>query len=105
MRGTNTVNKPIFILGALSALALAGGAHAQQFPIADKLADKVVMKYQTSTCEQLAMQKAMKAQQPPSAMEQRVITALRNDPAMRQEFMNRIAAPVVNKLFECGMIP
>ena len=99
------MNKKTFVLTALSALALAGAVQAQQYPIADKLADKVVMKYQTSTCEQIAMQKQMKAQQPPSAMEQRVITALRNDPAMRQEFIDKIAAPVVNKLFECSMIP
>jgi len=30
---------------------------------------------------------------------------LRNDPQMRQAFINRAAAPIANKLFECGMIP
>jgi hypothetical protein len=30
---------------------------------------------------------------------------LRNDPQMRTEFLNRVAAPITNKLFECGMIP
>jgi hypothetical protein len=30
---------------------------------------------------------------------------LHNDPNMRNEFMNRVAAPIANKLFECGMIP
>jgi hypothetical protein len=24
---------------------------------------------------------------------------------MRREFINRVAAPIANKLFECGMIP
>jgi hypothetical protein len=24
---------------------------------------------------------------------------------MRAEFMNRVAAPIANKLFECGIIP
>ena len=38
-------------------------------------------------------------------MEQRAIQLLRNDPQMRTEFLNRVAAPIVNKLFECGMIP
>jgi hypothetical protein len=30
---------------------------------------------------------------------------LRNDPQMRTEFLNRVAAPIANKLFECAMIP
>jgi hypothetical protein len=30
---------------------------------------------------------------------------LRNDPQMRQHFFNRIAGPVMNKMFDCGMIP
>jgi len=30
---------------------------------------------------------------------------LRNDPQLRTEFLNRVAAPVANKMFECGLIP
>jgi hypothetical protein len=30
---------------------------------------------------------------------------LKGDPAMRTEFINRVAAPIVNKMFECGLIP
>ena len=30
---------------------------------------------------------------------------LRNDPQMRTAFLNQVAAPIANKLFECGMIP
>jgi hypothetical protein len=33
------------------------------------------------------------------------VQLLRNDPAMRQAFFNKISAPIVNKMFECGMIP
>jgi hypothetical protein len=29
---------------------------------------------------------------------------LRNDPQMRQEFFNRIAGPVMDKMVDCGMI-
>jgi len=42
---------------------------------------------------------------PPSMEEQRAITVLRNDPQMRAEFINRIAAPIANKMFDCGMVP
>jgi hypothetical protein len=30
---------------------------------------------------------------------------LKSDPQMRQAFIDKIAAPVANKMFDCGMIP
>ena len=30
---------------------------------------------------------------------------LKSDPQARTAFINKIAGPVVNKMFECGMIP
>ena len=30
---------------------------------------------------------------------------LKQDAQMRQAFFNKVAAPIVNKMFECGMIP
>jgi hypothetical protein len=33
------------------------------------------------------------------------IEAMRNNPAMRQAFIDKVAAPIANKLFDCGMIP
>jgi hypothetical protein len=75
----------------------------QQYPIVDKIADKVVQKYETSTCQQLAEKKA--ANVPPRVEEQRAIQILRNDPQMRAEFINRVAPPIANKLFQCGFIP
>jgi hypothetical protein len=74
-----------------------------QHPIADKVAAKVIQKYQTSTCEQLSQEKAKKT--PPSAQEQEAIKILKSDPQLRTEFINKIAAPIANKMFECGMIP
>jgi hypothetical protein len=88
------------IAGALLPLTLAGVAFAQ-YPIMDKVAAKVIQKYQSSTCEQLWQQRG----RPKSAEQQRAIGFLRSDPSMREAFFNRIAGPVVNKMFECGMIP
>jgi hypothetical protein len=65
------------------------------------VADKVIQKYQTSTCEQLWAQK----QQPKSEQEQKVIGLLKSDPQLRIAFMNKVAGPISNKMFECGMIP
>ena len=77
--------------------------NAQQYPMMDKVADKVIQKYQNSTCEQLWEKKSQKA--PPSPQEQRAIAMLKGDPQMRAAFINKIAAPIANKMFECGMIP
>ena len=77
-----------------------GGAQ-QQFPIMDKVANKVIQKYQRESCPQLMAQR----DQPRSPEEQRAIQLLRDDPQMRRAFIDRIAAPIANKLFECGMIP
>jgi len=95
-----------YLLALVSVLLPVGLAQAQEsYPIMEKVAQKVIEKYQTSSCQQLAQQK----KQPPTGqraqMEQRAIQILRNDPQMRTEFLNRVAAPIANKLFECGMIP
>ena len=51
------MNKRTWIVAAAAASFAAGIAYAQ-FPIMDKVADKVIQKYQTSTCEQLWQEKA-----------------------------------------------
>lgn len=87
---------------SLAAAAMAAGvAIAQQFPMLDNIANKVVQKYQGSTCEQLWAQKA----QSKSAEEQRLIGMLKQNPQMRAEFINRVAGPMANRMFDCGMIP
>jgi hypothetical protein len=91
----------MFLLCA--GLLFAGAAAAQQYPMLDDVANKVVQKYQQATCEQLWMEKSQ--QKPKSAMEQRVIQLLKEDAGMRQEFFRRVSAPIVTKMFECGMIP
>jgi hypothetical protein len=86
---------------AVAACVAAGIAYAQQFPILDAVANKVVQKYQSASCEQLWEKKGAAK----SPEEQKVIGLLKNDPAMRTEFLNRVGGPIANKMFECGMIP
>ncbi len=86
---------------AASTLALAAVAAYAQMPVVDAIAGKVVQKYQSATCEQL-WQNRGKA---PSPEEARVLGFLKQDAAARQEFFNKISGPVMNKMFECGMIP
>jgi hypothetical protein len=92
------------LVAAAVTLIRPRGAEAQsQYPIMDSIASKIIAKYQSSTCEQLWVKKDQHA--PPSMEEQRVIGILRNDPQMRAAFINQIAPPIANKMFDCGMIP
>jgi len=98
------ISKIACLLISPLVLSLAGGTYAQdQHPILDQVANKVIMKYQNSTCQQLWAQRANK--QPPSPQEQKAIQFLKTDPQMRTLFINKVAAPIANKMFECGMIP
>jgi len=94
------MTKRVGLFATVLALLFVGIAGAQ-FPLLDMIAEKVVQKYQQSTCEQLWEARG----KPKSADEQQVIQLLRGDPQMRATFINKIAAPVANKMFECGMIP
>ena len=96
------VKRP-YLSALLLPLLYLGVAEAQQYPIMDMIANKIIQKYQTSTCEQLWEKK--EKPQPKSEMEQKAVQALKNDPQMRTAFINKVAAPIANKMFECGLIP
>ena len=94
------MNKKVSLLVVASALCVAGIAGGQG-RIMDMVADKVIQKYQSASCEQLWQQKG----EPKSPEEQRAVQFLKNDPQARTAFLNKVAAPIANKMFECGMIP
>jgi hypothetical protein len=93
---------------ALAAVILLRPAPAkaqppQQYPVMDAVANKIIAKYQASTCEQLWIKKSEKA--PPTPEETKAVTFLKSDPQMRAAFIAKIAPPIANKMFDCGMIP
>jgi hypothetical protein len=94
------VNKSIGVAVFVSALIVARAATAQGV-LVDAAADKVIKKYQAATCDQLKAQKA----EPPSEKEKIALDLLRDDSKARVAFVDKIAAPVLNKMFECDMIP
>jgi hypothetical protein len=73
--------------------------------VLDAVAGKVIQKYQGSSCEQLWQEKAEQQGRPKPPREQQAMQLLRSDPQMRALFIDKVAAPVANKMFECGMIP
>jgi hypothetical protein len=96
------MTKHSYLLASVIALLYVTSAAAQH-PVLDAVANKVVQKYQTSTCEQLIQQKAQR--QPPSPGQQKAMELLRTDPQMRHEFVSIVADTVVDKLIQCSMIP
>ena len=94
------MNKRISVVVVAVTLCAAGLA-AGQGMLMDMAVNKVIQKYQSASCEQLWQQRG----QPKSQEEQRVLNFLKNDTQARTEFLNKVAGPVANKMFECGMIP
>jgi hypothetical protein len=96
--------KRLYRLALMLPVVLFAGitnAQYQQYPIMEGIATRVIQKYQQSTCDQLWQQRG----QPKSEREQQAVQMLRDDPQMRAAFINRVAAPIANKMFECGLLP
>ena len=84
---------------------LVASLAAAQYPVMDMVAGNLVQKYQQSSCEQLWQEKAHKKGAPKSEREQQALQLLHDDPQMRAAFIDKVAAPIASKMFECGMIP
>jgi hypothetical protein len=94
------VRKSVGLAVLVSTLVVAGVVFAQDM-LVDAAADKVIKKFETATCDQLKAQK----DEPPSEEKKIALDLLRDDPKARVVFVDKIAAPVLNKMFECGIIP
>jgi hypothetical protein len=96
------VIKSIGLLALVSTIIAAGATTARaQGMMLDYAADRVIQKYQSSTCDQLKQART----EGPTEKEKLAMDFLRGDEQARVAFINRIAAPVANKMFECGMFP
>jgi hypothetical protein len=95
---------PLFLF-TLAVEVPSSGTQQSEYPMMDKIAQKVIDKYQNSSCEDLKAQKEQPADPQQAAMKQKVVGLLKSDPKMREQFLNKVAAPIANKMFECGMIP
>ena len=94
------MNKRIYLYTVLPALLFAGTAQAE-YPLMNIVADRIIEKYQQANCEQLWQQKARRRR----TRKRKDPEMLQDDPQMRTAFIDKVAGPVVNKMFECGMIP
>jgi hypothetical protein len=80
------------------------GAPPQE-PIMEEVAERVIAHYQTSSCQTLARERSHPPTGQRAQMKQRAMLVLRDDPQLRTQFLDRVAAPIANKLFECDLIP
>ena len=95
------MNKRLVSLVGVASVLCATGLAVGQERLLDLVSSKVISKYQGASCQDLWIKRS----QPKSDQEQRLVQFLRNDPTARTEFLNKVAAPIANKMFECGMIP
>jgi hypothetical protein len=92
----------VLAAGILTVFSASASAQSQSpYPLADKVAAQVIAHYQNSSCQQIAEAK----QHPPSPQQQKAVQLLKQNPQAAQYFISKVAAPIANKLFECGMIP
>jgi len=94
----------VVVLVSVSVAAVVTTAQ-QSGPVMDAVAQKVIQKYQNASCADLMAKKTT----PPTGQQDQkraqVLQMLRDNPAMRQAFIDKVASPIANKLFDCGMIP
>lgn len=84
-------------------LVLCGAAYVavqdHKYSEIDNLSQKVIDTYQRMSCEDIASKRGEITQ-----VNERVVKVMHESVDIRRKFINRIAAPVANKLFACGLI-
>ena len=86
-------------------ILLLAAAQAGKYPMIDRVAAAIVQKYQTSSCQQLAAERAAPPSAQKQAMKAKIGQKLQSDAAMRAALVSQIAAPVVDKMIACGFEP
>ena len=99
------ISPRVVFMAVVMTLIITTVATSQQYPLADKIADKVIQKYQNMSCADLKQSKSAPPSGQEAMMMQKVVGQLKQDPGMRTAFINKVAPPIANKMFDCGMIP
>jgi hypothetical protein len=101
------MNRLLAVVVVLVFVSVAAAITAQQSPtpVMDAIAQKVIQKYQNASCADLMMKKTTTPTDEQAQKRAQAVQMMRDNPGMRQAFIDRVAAPIANKLFDCGMIP
>ena len=106
----------LLFLGALTSLAMvvtSCESFAPKEALLDTAANFVIEKYQKASCEEVAQMQPQSQSAPGSQTDAgkkgelpaKALELLQKNPEIRQEFINRVAGPIANKMFECNLIP
>ncbi|HKR88201.1 MAG TPA: hypothetical protein VJS38_08480 [Phenylobacterium sp.] len=93
------------ICAGLALAPAAALAQAQQHPMVEAAATRIVQKYQSSSCQQLAAERQAPKTAEKEAAIKKVGELMRQDAQVRHEFVSKAAAPIVDKMIVCGFIP
>lgn len=79
---------------------------AQQL-LVDSISSVIVEQVEQTSCEQfadlMAKRESGQLNQNPQ-LRARFRQAAQNNPALREEFINQVSAPLVNKMFDCNLV-
>lgn len=75
------------------------GIQDHRYSEIDILAQKVIDTYQRISCEDIVTKRSEILQ-----VNEQIVKIMHESVDIRRKFINRIAAPVANKLFACGLI-
>ena len=95
----------LVVLVSVSVAAVTTARQAAPTPIMNAVAQKVIQKYQNASCADLMVKKTTPPTDEQAQKRAQAVQAMRDNPAMRQAFIDKVAAPIANKMFDCGMIP
>lgn len=110
------MKKPhLLFLGALTSMAIvvSSCANTPKEALLDIAANLAIEKYQKASCEEVAQMQPQSQSAPASQtkagkqadLEAKAMEMLQKNPEMREQFINRVAGPIANKMFECNLIP
>ena len=95
----------VVLLSVSVAAVVTTAQQSAPAPVMDAVAQKVIQKYQNASCADLMAKKTTTPTGEQDQKRAQVLQMLRDNPGMRQAFIDKVAAPIANKLFDCGMIP
>ncbi len=96
---------------AASAISVSACGNLSKEALLDTAANFVIDKYQNASCEEVADMQPKSAEDaeadggPDAKLQAKAIELLQNNPQLREEFINRVAGPIANRMFDCDLIP
>lgn len=108
---TMTVRRSMFAATAstllIASMTIAGSAQMRmgmKDKIIDTVANTMVSSIQSDSCAEFAAT-LKKRKSGGSSSSSKASGMMKNDPAARARFVNKVAGPLVNKMIDCDLLP